>query len=357
MLQQVLAIAAAVAHTAHHPHQLNVQAVDAHVDAGALADLHDLLFEVLFRLGNDLLDPSRMDAAVLHQLVQCQARHFAADGVEATENDGAGGVVHHDLHASGFFQSADVPAFTTDDAALQFIVLDVEGAHCVLHGMLRSHALDGLDDDALGVLVGGELGLLHDVLHQGHGPCPGLILQRVHQLLLGLFSVQAADTFQLCHLLLMGLLHFLTAYLQALHTLVNVLLLRIHLLLFDAQFLLLSAKLLLALLVLLQALLNALILFTGITFMFILHLKEFFFGLQDLLLFQGFALGLGLAQDAPAAFLHQVVEHHVHDASACDETDDGPDQCCNDVNVHFPLLFIWFSGPWVLRGAKAGSIR
>ena len=54
--------------------------------------------------------------------------------------------------------------FTTDDAPLDLVALDVEDGHGVLDSGLGSQALDGLYDDLLGLLVGSHLRLLHDVV-------------------------------------------------------------------------------------------------------------------------------------------------------------------------------------------------
>jgi hypothetical protein len=48
-------------------------------------------------------------------------------------------------------------------------------------GVFGGHPLDGLDHDALGLLVRGQLGFLGDVLDVGHGGGAGLVLQALHQ--------------------------------------------------------------------------------------------------------------------------------------------------------------------------------
>ena len=44
--------------------------VDTEVDDGTLPRLDDLLLDLLTHLGDDLLDTSRVDTSVLHELVQ-----------------------------------------------------------------------------------------------------------------------------------------------------------------------------------------------------------------------------------------------------------------------------------------------
>ena len=76
VLQQVLAVAGAEAHAAHHLNQLGVQAVNAQVDDGFLADFDDFLFDVLAGFGHNLLHAGRVNAAVLHQQVQPRDGQF-----------------------------------------------------------------------------------------------------------------------------------------------------------------------------------------------------------------------------------------------------------------------------------------
>ena len=110
--------------------------------------------QMLLGLGHDLLDTCWVDAAILHQLVQRQPGDLPSHRIKAAQDDGAGRVIHDDLHSCHFFQCANVPPLSTDDAAFDLVVLDVENAHRVLHRMFRGHPLDGLDDDAFRLLVG-----------------------------------------------------------------------------------------------------------------------------------------------------------------------------------------------------------
>ena len=98
-----------------------MQSVDSQVDRRALADLDDLLLDLLLNLGDYLLDACGVDAAVGDELVQGQTRDFAAYGIEAREDDSLGGVVDDDLDARRGLQSADVAALAADDAALDLV--------------------------------------------------------------------------------------------------------------------------------------------------------------------------------------------------------------------------------------------
>ena len=124
-----------------------------------------------------------MDASVHHELVQGEPRYFSAHGIEAGKHDSLRGVVDDDFDSGGGFEGTDVAAFATDDSAFDLIVVDMEHCYRVFHGGFRSHALDALDHDALGLLVGGHLGLVHNVVDITGGGCLGLVLETFHQLL------------------------------------------------------------------------------------------------------------------------------------------------------------------------------
>ena len=138
--------------------------MDTEVDAGALTDLHDLFVELLANLGYNLLDACGMDTTVGHQLMQGQACHLAADGIECRDQDSFRGIVHHDLDADSGLQSSDVAAFAADDATLDFVVLNIEYCHCIFDGHLGSGTLDGVDHNALGLFAGGQARLVHHVV-------------------------------------------------------------------------------------------------------------------------------------------------------------------------------------------------
>src|SRR6476661_5822583 len=197
VLQQVLPVGGAEAHAAHHLNQLGVQAVNAEVDDGFLADFDDFLLDILARLSHNLLHAGRVNAAVLHQQMQRQTGNFAAHRVKARDDDGLGRVVHNDFHAGSGFQGADVAAFATDDFAFNVVALDVEYRHAVLDGVLRSGALNGFEHNLLGVLGGREAGLGHGVLDVGAGLNLGFVLERLHQLLAGFGGGEVGDGFEL----------------------------------------------------------------------------------------------------------------------------------------------------------------
>ncbi len=169
-----------------------MQAVDAQVDGCAFAGLDDLVLDLAAYLGHDLLDAGGVDAAVGHQLVQGQTGNLAAHRVKARQDDGLGGVVDDDLDACGSLQGAYVASLTADNAAFDLVVVDVEHGDGILNGRLGGYALNGLDDDALGLLVGGELSIVHDVVDVASCSCLGFVSEALDQLLLSFIGTETA---------------------------------------------------------------------------------------------------------------------------------------------------------------------
>ena len=92
VVQHVLAVARAVLEPADQLDDLGRQSRDAGVVGGLLAGLADDEVDLGARLGDDLLDPAGMDAAVLDELGQRDARDLAADRIEAADRTTVSGV-------------------------------------------------------------------------------------------------------------------------------------------------------------------------------------------------------------------------------------------------------------------------
>ncbi len=279
MLQQVLAVTGTVFHATHHAHQLMVHVQDAEVNAGTFTHLVDFLFNLATRLGHYLLNAGRVDAAVGDQLVERQACNLAAHGVETTDDDGVGAVVDDDFHAGEALQGADVAAFATDNATLHLFVLQIEDTHCVLYSSFGGSALYALDDNLLGLLGGGDLGLLDDVHDGGRSLGTGFLGHGVHQLLLGLVGAHAGDVLQLADALFINLLHLSLTFFQGLDLVVQVLADALELIAFLLQLVDLLVEALLALLQLVLLLADFLVLLVDALVVLALHLQILFFGL------------------------------------------------------------------------------
>src|SRR5438445_440002 len=88
---------------------------------------------------------------------------FAADGVEAGEQNCTGGVVDEDSDAGGSFEGADVAAFASNDAALDVVALKGNGRGGIFEGVFAGVALNGDTDDAAGLFFGFGFGFVEDV--------------------------------------------------------------------------------------------------------------------------------------------------------------------------------------------------
>ena len=99
VLEDVLPVARPVAKPAEHSHELLVELAAVGLEDRLLAGLHDVLLELRLRLVVHLLDPRRMDAAVLDELVERQPRDLAPERIERREDDGVRSVVDDEVDA------------------------------------------------------------------------------------------------------------------------------------------------------------------------------------------------------------------------------------------------------------------
>ena len=172
-----------------------------------------------------------MDAAVGNKLVQSQTADFTTHGVETGNNDSLRSVVDDDFHTTGSFQGAYVAAFASDDTAFDFVIVNVEHTYGVFHGSLGGYALDGLYDDFLSLLIGVELGFVHNLIDIGGGIHARLVFQALHQACLCFFGTESGEFFKLGALLTLHFLQFSLAHLQKFLFIVDALLLLLDFLL------------------------------------------------------------------------------------------------------------------------------
>ena len=170
----------------------------------------------------------------------------------------------------------------------------MEDRDAVLHSRLSSHTLYGLDDDALGFLIGIELGLVHDVIDIGCRRRAGFVLQTLDELLLGLLLTQTADFLQLGALLLhetgLALVEFLLTLCQGILLLLGACTQVLHLQLLAVQVILTLVETHLTLLDAVLALLNLLVALLDFLLQLRLLVEELLLDLKELLLFQHFGL-------------------------------------------------------------------
>ena len=316
-----------------------MESVYSEVDGGTLAHLDDLLLDLFLDLGHDLLDTCGMDAAVGYKLVQGQTCDLAAHGIETAEDDGLGRVVDDDLDARCGLQSTYVAALAADDAALDLVTVDVEYRNGILDGRLGSYTLDRGDDDTLGLLRGGEFGLLDGLVDVGCGLGLGLRLHVLDEDVLGVVGAHARDLLQTGVLLADDSRKFLLAGIEALQLVLHLLLEAVVILDLVVELALLRRQIGLHLLGALLALCDLLVAFVDLTVVLALELDELLLGLENLLLLDHFALGLGLLQGGGTLLVDGILgdecgHKHVY-AGSYESRYDGCDEyyqrCTHDV--------------------------
>src|ERR1043165_5244633 len=102
---------------------------DAEGERGGLAFLEQLLIDLLPHLLDELLDAGGVNAAVLHEALERDARDLAADRVEAGEDDRLGRVVDDEVDAGGQLERANVAPLAADDAALPVLARPADAGH------------------------------------------------------------------------------------------------------------------------------------------------------------------------------------------------------------------------------------
>ena len=182
MLEHVLAERGAVAQATQQGQDLRRQAGRARVVGGRLAGLADDDVDLGLGLGDDVLDAARVDAAVLHELGQGQARDLTTNRIEAAEHDRVGRVVDDEVDAGGLLEGADVAAFAADDAALHLVRRDGHGRDRGFGSVVDHDALDGGDDDVAGLVLGVLPGRALDGADEADGVVLGLLADLLDEL-------------------------------------------------------------------------------------------------------------------------------------------------------------------------------
>ena len=195
--QDVLAVGGAVAEPAEQGDQLGVHVGDAELGhgvlAGPLAEQLDLGLAAVV----GLLDPLRVDPAVLDEALQGEAGDLAAHRVETGEQHRLRRVVDDQVDAGYRLEGADVPALAADDPALHLVAGQVHHGDHGLAGLLHCHPLDGEGDDLAGALVRLGLRLVLDVPHRDRGLALGLVLHGRDELVPGVVRGQPRDPLEL----------------------------------------------------------------------------------------------------------------------------------------------------------------
>src|SRR3954464_6346918 len=143
-----------------------MERADVRLEHRLLTDLEDAVLDLGAGRVVGLLDAGRVDAAVLQELLEREARDLATDAVEAREDHGARRVVDDEVDAREHLERADVAALAADDAALQVVGLEGGGRDRRLHGVATGEALHDGGEDAARAAVGLTASLLLDLAHE-----------------------------------------------------------------------------------------------------------------------------------------------------------------------------------------------
>ena len=301
MLQQILTIRRAVLHLTDQTDQLGVQTVNTQVDCGTLTHLDDLLLDLLLYLRNHLLDTCGVDTTVGNQLMQSKSCDFAANGIEARQNDRLGRVIDDDLDARSGLQSANVTTLAADDTTLHFVAIDIENRYRVLDCGLGSNALNRLNDNAFCLLVGAHLSLLDGLVNVGHRVGLSLGLHILDQNVLGLISRHSADLLQACVLLAHHTLDIFLLAIECCELVFELLLQSVRLVVLTFEILLLVLDRVLILADSLLTLFEFSVALIDLTVVVAFELNELLLCLKNFLLLYHFALSLSLFDGCLAA--------------------------------------------------------
>jgi hypothetical protein len=207
--EHVLAVAGAVLEPAEDLDDLLVEVAAVGLEDGLLPGLHDEVVELGLRLVVHLLDPSRLDPAVLDQLLQRQPRDLAAETVERREDDRLRRVVDDEVDARQVLERPDVPALAADDPALHVVRGQVHDRHGRFRRVACGYALKRVRHEVPGAALRLDLRLLLGLAHAPGKLVPDELLRLLQHNGLRLAEREPRDALELLHLLVLCLLQLL----------------------------------------------------------------------------------------------------------------------------------------------------
>ena len=209
VLEDVLAVARAVAEPAEDLHELLVDLAAVRLVDRLLAGLPDVLVELGLRQVVHLLDPRRVDAAVLDQLQQRHPRDLAADAVERREHDGVRRVVDDEVDAGEMLERPDVPTLAADDPALHVVGGKLDDRDGRLGGGARRDPLQRVGDEVPRAPLRLGRSLLLELPHPSGELVADLLLRGGEDPLPRLAGGHAGDPLELGAVAQLELLHLL----------------------------------------------------------------------------------------------------------------------------------------------------
>jgi hypothetical protein len=138
-----------------------------------------------------------VDSAVNDEPLHGFAGDFAADGVEAGQNDGIGGIIDQDRDAGGSFEGADIASFSSDDAAFDVISLKDDCGGGIFEGVITGVALEGGAEDSACFGLGPGASIFEDVAAEVGGVAEGGFFDFLEELGAGFGGAEVGDTFEL----------------------------------------------------------------------------------------------------------------------------------------------------------------
>jgi hypothetical protein len=214
VLEHVLPVARPVAQAPEDLHQLLVEVAAVRLEDCLLAGLAHQLVDLRLRLVVRLLDPRRVDPAVLDQLRERHLRDLAAQAVERREDDGLRRVVDDEVDPGQVLERPDIPALAPDDAPLHVVGGELDDGDGRLGRVARRHALEGVGDEVARLPLRLDARLLLELADPPGQLVPDEVLGALEQLRLRLTDRHPGDPLQLLELVVARLLELLLELLR-----------------------------------------------------------------------------------------------------------------------------------------------
>ena len=169
--QDVLPIAGAEFEPAKKLDQVRMQADDIRLIGDALALFADRAVQLGLRLVDDVLDPGRVDPAVLKQLLQHPPRQLTPERVVRRYSDDLGGVVDDQVDTGRLLEGANIAALAADDPPLHLVARKRHDGDRGFRDVIGRDPLDRRGEDFARAALGFGVDLLLDLVQApgGHG--------------------------------------------------------------------------------------------------------------------------------------------------------------------------------------------
>ena len=127
MAPDVLSVARAIFESSDHHDDFGIDVLNAEFEEGLVAGFAYAFVDFLADFCDGFFDAAWVDSAVGDESFERLCCDFAADGIECRDDDGFGRVVDDEIDAGCGFNASDVAPFATDDAAFDFVVVEMGG--------------------------------------------------------------------------------------------------------------------------------------------------------------------------------------------------------------------------------------